>query len=183
MADRVWDSSVSGAVFVHAIPKIYVSGKINFDKGTYSNMAITCTGGFYGYESYLSLYKVNSGSSFNYSSGRKQLGYYEQCRFGARGNKSPISVNIGNGQFSGSTSAQYYLLFECQQSYALAGKNCDTWDSSQRGVAEANFHSALATYPNGSGSEKGRSGNEEQQLLRLRHRGSSGTGSQSKWRK
>ena len=153
MADRVWDSSVSGAVFVHAIPKIYVTGRINFDKGTYSNMAIACTGGFYGYESYLSLYKVNSGSSFNYSSGRKPLGHYEQCKFGARGNKSPISINIGNGQFSGSTSAQYYLLFECQQSYALVGKNCDTWDSSQRGVAEANFQSALATYPNGSGSE------------------------------
>ena len=51
----IWNSSTSGKLYVHAIPKIYITGVINFDAGTYTNLKVSSETGFYGYDSYLSI--------------------------------------------------------------------------------------------------------------------------------
>lgn len=143
-----WNSSKTGALMVHACPRIYITGAVDFGNGTYTSLNISCSGGYYGYDSYVSLYKGLPGKS---TSVRKQLGYYPQCTFGGPGNKTPITKSIGNGIFAGSTSEEFYMLFECQQSTPIAGKDCDSWSASYRastGLA-GNYSGTVKTYPNG----------------------------------
>jgi hypothetical protein len=93
----IWNSSTSGKLYVHAIPKIYITGAINFDEGTYSNLKVSSETGFYGYDSYLSIYKGNPKTS---GSVRNLLKRFPQYTFGNRNDRSPVTVPIGNGSFN-----------------------------------------------------------------------------------
>ena len=145
----IWNSSTSGVLYVHAKPKIYITGVINFDAGTYTNLKASSETGFYGYDSYLSIYKGKPGTN---GSVRTELKYFPQYTFGTRENRSPVTVPIGSSTFNHSSGAEYYILFECQQSEALVGEDCDTWNANTRldkGL-DGNFISTIKTYPNNS---------------------------------
>ena len=147
-----WNSSNSGKLYVHAIPKIYITGAINFDEGTYSTLEASSEGGFYGYDSYLSIYKGNPRDN---NSVRTELKHFEPYTFGNRNNKSPVTVPIGNGTFRHSSGAEYYILFECQQSAEISDDgDCDTWNANVRldkGL-DGNFVNTVKTYPDNSGA-------------------------------